>query len=86
MIHFEPPPQQRPAWLNALMRLFRPAWPDFETFDRKIRLELGRALTRTIADPQIRAELEEKLNQAEGQLQEAIARAKQPRSSHQRSR
>ena len=68
MIKFEPPPRGLRAWLRRFRR--RDWRAELEALDRRTRLEIGRALTRSISDLTTRAELEEKLNQVEGQLQE----------------
>ncbi len=61
------------AWLRR--RFHRRDWrAEFDEFERKNRIALARAMVPCLRDPATRAELYEKLDQAEGQMQEEAAR------------
>lgn len=76
MIRFEPP-RRRSRW-TAWLRYF---WPSMDGPDpRRVYLEISRLSMIMINDPRMRAELEEMLDQREGQLQEEEARKKNTQS------
>lgn len=69
MIKFEPPPERGLwAWLRRYSHFFRlECRAEIEAWDKQMRRDISRALLRAgyIRDPVARAEIEEKLDQAE---------------------
>ncbi len=76
MIRFEPPRRRSrwTAWLRSFFphKLDEPNWP-------RLYLEISRSTAGMLTNPRMRADLEEMLDQREGQLQEEEARARQKR-------
>lgn len=74
MIRFEPPRWRGPLWLIWLRNFF-PHKLDEPNFQR-VYLEISRLSAGMITNPRMRADLEEMLDQREGQMQEEESRRK----------
>lgn len=88
MIKFEPPQRGLLARLRRFFRFYRRDWrAELDVRDKRIRLEIGRAMLRAgaIRDPAIRAELEEFLNRLEGRLNEMEAIGIQEQRAHSKN-
>jgi endonuclease YncB( thermonuclease family) len=76
MIKVEPPQRGLLARLRRFFRFYRRGWQaDHDAFFAQQRRDIARALLRAgyIRDPEARAELEELLDQAEGQARDKQA-------------
>lgn len=83
MIRFEPPPRRslwRSCWElpGKIWRKYNgDDWrAEFDAWDRQMRLDLARKMVSTINNPQWRAEMLEKIDQAEAQERDRQASQK----------